>query len=263
MTERITGRQSQAHLPRYATLIRILQALALSLALGACASDVQAPATADITEDPALSNDPAMAAQLEENSRAPQWTWRDGEQRWRYVGTADTAPRVAIDGWVFEPGTLQLRIAAAPQLNSYLNRPHATVLRVIQLADLKPFEDRRTTRFGLQEMLSIDAFDPAAVLAVNQFSLLPGSDQMIAIDRMQNARYIGIVAGFYGLDGRRTARLIPVPAMDDTPTTVSWLNRLTFGFLDGIEAVPPRPAKLKMLLQLGVDQIDELKVHAH
>lgn len=262
MTERAKGRHTQGYRYTRTLFSLILAVITLGCALCACSSSPQAPATADITEDPALSNDPAIAAELEEKNASLQWLWRDGEQRWRYAGDPATAPRVAMDAWIFEPGAVQLRVIAPAQLNLYLERPHALVMRIILLADLKAFEERRATRFGLQDLLSLDSFDPS-VLGVTQYSLMPGSDQMISLDRPQNARYIGIVTGYYGLDGKRSARLIPLPAFDDTPTTTHWLARLSFGFLEGTEALPPRPAKLKMLLRLGVDQIDELKIHAH
>lgn len=214
-------------------------------------------------EDPALSDDPAVAGKLSSGLLPLQWEWSDAEQRWHYMMGGLTPPQVAMDGWLFETGGVQVRVIAAPQLNQYHDRPHAVMLRVIQLGDRKPFDERRTTTFGLQEMLSINAFDPAAVLSVSEYSLLPGADQVISLDRQLNVRYVGIVAGFYNLDGRRATRLVPIPPMDDTPASSVWLSRLTFGFLGATaEAVPPRPAKLKLLLQLGIDQIDELKVSA-
>lgn len=265
MMRRVEGRQgSCSHKFVFSSVTRIL-IVTLFAALAGCESlmSVLPFGQSQNAEDPALSEDPAVTGKMSSSLIPPQWTWSDPEQRWHFVVPSTTTPKVGMDGWIFDPGALQMRVVAAPQLNQYHDRSHSLVLRVVQLADKKPFDDRRTTSFGLQEMLTVNAFDPTAVLSVNEYSLLPGADQMISLDRQQNVRYVGIVAGFYGLDGRRVTRIVPIPAMDDTPASSAWLNRLSFGLLGASsDAVPPRPAKLKMLLHLGLDQIDELKVSA-
>lgn len=256
------GRRESYSRQRVAAGLHYAGCLLVIMTLSGCATLFSSEDVQDV-EDPALSEDPAIAGQLSSSGLPSQWTWSDAEQRWHYLTPNLQAPKVAMDGWAYEPAAIQLRVIAAPQLNQYHNRPHSLVLRVVQLADKKPFDDRRTTSFGLQEMLTVDAFDPTAVLSVNEYSLLPGADQMISLDRQQNVRYIGVVAGFYNLDGRRSSRLIPIPPIDDTPVDSGWLHSLTFGWLGTTsEAVPPRPAKLKLLLHLGFDQIDELKVSA-
>lgn len=270
MMEHVKGPLMQKRRCRAANLLRLFARLVVCsmvcLHLSGCAGQFPlslfSSAPTDDTADPALSDDPAVAAQFEASQQMPAWEWSDGEQRWLYMADPLPKPRVAADAWLFDPAAIRLRVIAPPQLNLYLDRPHSLILRVIQLGDRKAFDDRRTTTFGLQEMLSINAFDPAAVLGVSEFSLLPGTDQMISVDRLENARYIGIVAGYYGLDGRRVARLIPVPGIDMTDSKTRWLRTLSFGFLGGTETVPARPAKLKMLLQLGIDKIDLLKTHA-
>lgn len=266
MIGRFEGRLVQTRHCRKLSFVSRLFALFICLPLMGCETlSALNPfgAPPPTAEDTALSDDPAVVGQMSPGLLPPQWQWSDAEQRWRYLIEGTVAPQVAMDAWAFETGAVQLRVIAAPQLNQYHDRPHSVMLRVIQLGDRKPFDERRQTTFGLQEMLSINAFDPAAVLNVSEFSLLPGADQVISLDRQQNVRYVGVVAGFYGLDGRRAARLVPIPPMNNTAPDSSWLNRLSFGFLgETSEAVPPRPAKLKLLLQLGIDQIDTLKVSA-
>lgn len=213
------------------------------------------PQQAVPVEDPALSTDPTK------QPKGPlQWTWQDPVQRWDYTGKLSPIPTLQIDGWVFEASAVKMRIVATPQLNTFQKLPHAMLLKVFQLADPKAFKDRRELGFGLQEMLKNDAFDPS-VLAVSQYSLLPGSDQVVSFDRQLNARYIAVVAGYYGLDGKLVSRIVPVPVMNDSVQGGGWLHDLSMGYLGQADStVPPRPAKLKMVLQLGADKIDRLRV---
>ena len=208
-------------------------------------------------EDPALSTDPTK-----QPKGMQQWTWHDEVQRWDYTGTITPIPSLQMDAWVFDASAVKMRIVAVPQLNSFHDRPHAMVLKVFQLADPKAFKDRRDLGFGLQEMLKNDTFDPS-VLSATQYSLLPGADQIVSFDRQLNARYIAVVAGFYGLDGRYVARMVPVPVMDDSVKGKGWLHKLSMGYLGEADvAVPPRPAKLKIVLKLGAEKIDQLRVFA-
>jgi len=215
----------------------------------------EAPQQAVPVEDPALSIDPAKQPQ------GPfQWTWQDPMQRWDYTGALTPVPSLQMDGWVFEPSAIKLRIVTTPELNSFEKRPHALLLKVFQLSDPKAFKDRRALGFGLQEMLQNDTFDPS-VLAVSQFSLLPGADQVVTVDRQLNTRYVAVVAGYYGLDGKMVARIVPVPVMNDSVQGSGWLNQLSLGYLGQQDViVPPRPAKLKMVVKLGADKIDQFRV---
>lgn len=231
----------------------------LGLLLAGCASTPANDPDAPANNDPALSTDPAVVEQALAAPLAARWTWRDEERRWNY--SESTVPQVAMDAWSYETDAIRVRVIAPAQLNLYQNRPHSVVLRVIQLSDRKPYQDRAQTTFGLQEMLSLNDFSPD-VLSVTQRVILPGSDQVLSIDRQQNARFVALVAGYYQLDGRGATRLVPIVGMDDTPATSRLLSSLTFGMAGEVEPIPPRPARLKMLLRLGGEQIEGLRVIA-
>ncbi|CBL44797.1 Hypothetical protein HDN1F_12140 [gamma proteobacterium HdN1] len=212
--------------------------------------------------DPALDDDPAAFAEFEQNAGNSLWEWNDTRQRWHYTIENTTPPRLAQDAWPLDEGAIQLRILAAPQSNLHRGRPHALIVRVIQMSDAKPFQVRRDNLFGLKEMLTVNDFDKTAVLSVNDYSILPGSEQMLTLDRLENSRYIGIVAGFFELNGRQSARLIAIPPTDTRSTTKRWIQRLSFGFFGAPDASSLRAARLKILLQIGTDKIDSLRIRA-
>lgn len=238
-------------------LILMLSFLAGCSMLSVFQSKTANPNKSQAENDPALSTNPEVYQKAEKNPASRLWTWQDGDERWKFSG--HELPQLGADAWTYEADAIRMRMIGAPQLNLYDQRPHSLVLKVFQLSDQKPFSDHRKTVFGLQQMLTNDKFDPA-VVSVNRYIIQPGSDQVITLDRQKDARFVGIVAGFYNLDGKTSARLIRIPAFQDMSGKQGWLYTLSFGFFGGGALPTPRPAHLKMLLQLGTDHIEHLRV---
>ncbi len=215
---------------------------------------LQQPASAD---DEALSTDPSRPPEKDTESTVAPWQWSDGAQRWISAGRA-TPPRLPPDAWVFEPASTSVRIVAAPQLNWFDQRPHSVVVKVMQLSDTLAFERNRQAPFALQELLAGKAVDPS-ILDSRTVPIDPGADTVLTVDRLEQARYVGIVVGFFDLNGRQSARMIPIPPVQEVSSENKWINRLTFGWWGQGDAVA-RPARLKILLRLGQSGIDEMRV---
>ena len=154
-----------------------------------------------------------------------------------------------------EPGAISLRVVASPQLNWFDQRPHSVVLKLVQSSDSLDFERNRAAPFVLQGMLA-GTLDNSKFLDVRTYSIDPGSDTVINLDRLDLARYVGIVVGFYQLDGRES---VPVPPILEMSDESRWLNRLTLGWLGAGDPVV-RPARLKIVLRLGQFGIDDMRV---
>lgn len=207
--------------------------------------------------DPSLETDPARPPESDTDTTVAPWQWHDGAQRWRSTGSKPP-PRLTQDAWVMEPAAISLRVVASPQLNWFDQRPHSVVLKLVQASDGLDFERNRAAPFVLQGMLA-GTLDNSKFLDVRTFSIDPGSDTVINLDRLDLARYVGIVVGFYQLDGRESARLVPVPPILEMSDESIWLNRLTLGWLGAGDAVV-RPARLKIVLRLGQFGIDDMRV---
>lgn len=239
--------------------LRLGVLLLLVAMAGGCAlvgSTGMAPTVGDIP-DPALETDPARPPEADTDTTVSPWRWHDGAQRWRSTGPK-APPRLNADAWVMEPEGVSLRVVASPQLNWFDERPHSVVLKVIQASDSLDFERNRAAPFVLQGMLAGN-LDNSRFLDVRTYAIDPGADTVITLDRLDLARYVGIVVGFYRLDGRESARLVAVPPIVELSEGKRWLSWLTFGWF-GAEEATVRPARLKIVLRLGQFGIDEMRV---
>lgn len=242
-------------------ILRLALLAVIFLAAG-CASNPPDAGAEDelVEEDPGLAVDEETAETARVQSEGVRWTWHDVTERWRFVD--EQKPELMMDGWAFEEDAIRLRLTAPAGLNLFRERPHSIVVKVLQLSDRQPFTDIRKTAAGLQKALADEPFD-ASVVAMESRVLHPGADLLLSLNRVANARFVAVVAGYFSLDGKTTTRLIPVPVIATQPESSGVLGALSFGVL-GEEEVPlPRPARVKILLGLGAVSIESARVQAH
>ncbi len=114
--------------------------------------------------------------------------------------------------WSFQEKAINISIKASPQLNMFQGLPHTLVMCVYQLQDPNGFNLYIQDQKGLTDLLRCNRFD-TSVLGFKRIVVQPGASQKLQMDRAENARYIGIVAGYYSLYARGAARLYEVPVI--------------------------------------------------
>ncbi|MCZ2901841.1 type VI secretion system lipoprotein TssJ [Burkholderia thailandensis] len=147
--------------------------------------------------------------------------------------------------WDYAPDALRIDIDASPRLNEYLNAPHTLLLAVFQSADARTFRQLADDPDRLR--MTLAAGGPATdFIQTTRYVVEPGARVALSIDRAQQVRYVGIVAGYYDADGPRAARLFDVPLRIDKR-----------GWFSSTYRAAPRTLGLK--LRLGAQSITDAR----
>ena len=152
---------------------------------------------------------------------------------------------IAPAKWTYEKDALTLRVKADRQLNLYGGKPHTLQLCIYQLNDPNTFNQLINDEAGLYDLLECALFD-ASVSTTKRFIIQPGKDLVFTLDRSQGAKYIGIVAGYNTLDGKRMTRLYDIPI---TMKKKGWFIRSKYY----------EPLLLNMDMTLGPQQIQPIR----
>ncbi len=143
--------------------------------------------------------------------------------------------------WDFSRKAIQIELATDDNLNAYFNRPHTLVMGVFQLEDAKAFMQLLGDAGKLKTILATgDAGKD--VLHLDRYVVSPGKHTILDIDRVQDARFVGIVAGYYDFDPTSSSKLFRIP-----------LNIQTSGLIS--TTYTARPAHLALRVQLGPSRI--------
>ena len=110
----------------------------------------------------------------------------------------------------FEKEIIKLILQADPQLNLYKNIAHTIQLCVYQLKDPDGFNQFTETDEGRYKLLEGGMFD-ARIANFMCLNMSPGQIIPFTMDRVEGARYIGIVAGYATLQKDHIAKLITLP----------------------------------------------------
>ena len=137
--------------------------------------------------------------------------------------------------WSYEKDAINLHIVGDPALNRYQKKPHTLIACVYQLKDLNGFNQLLDEKGGLERLLECNRFD-AGVTHSKRLVVQPKEDLTESMSRTENAKYVGIVAGYYFLGKEHSVRSFPIQ--------VSWLNN---------------PKKLNVDLHMGPVGFQECK----
>ncbi len=143
--------------------------------------------------------------------------------------------------WPFRRNGIQLELIAANDINAFFNQPHTVVLGVLQMEDSKPFLQLLNDPKKLTAMLA-DGDPGKDFLHLDRYIVSPGKRDILDIDRVQDARYVAIVAGYYNFDPSGAARLFRIPLNIKSEGMVSTTYTAT-------------PANLALRLYLGRQRI--------
>lgn len=143
--------------------------------------------------------------------------------------------------WDFKRNGIQIELVAASDMNAYFNQPHTLVLGVFQLEDSKAFIQLLNDKKTLVSMLA--SGNPGKdILHMDRYVVSPDKRTILDIDRVQSAKFVGIVAGYYNFDPPAASRLFRIP-----------LNIQTEGLIS--TTYKAEPANLALRLYLGRQHI--------
>jgi type VI secretion system VasD/TssJ family lipoprotein len=135
--------------------------------------------------------------------------------------------------WRPEALAVNLNIEAAKMLNVRGGEAHPLAVCVYQLRDQGAFRNLTGGVDGLYKLLECTPFD-SSVAGVRRVVVNPGESRKVSLDREEGARFVGIVAGYYNVDGERIVRLFSIPVQTE-----------------GVVLTSRVPAPLNVTLRLG------------
>ena len=113
-------------------------------------------------------------------------------------------------GWETGKDGVLIEITSATDLNVYQNLPHTLLLTVLQMTDAAAFHKLVGDPQQLARALESGQAGTGFV-QLSRYVVSPGRRTLLALDRAQQSRYVGLVAGYYQLDAQGNARLFEVP----------------------------------------------------
>jgi type VI secretion system VasD/TssJ family lipoprotein len=157
--------------------------------------------------------------------------------------TVSGAPEQSVRS--FAPAGIQVQYAADKMLNVYDNEPHTLILAVYQLSNVNAFNNLTKNSEGLKTLLKLQNFDASAV-GMDKIIVQPGEDKNVALNRAENATWIGIVGGYFTLVPGQVNRLFSIPLITRKKgvygfrTTESRVGQMTIKLLLGPSALQER-----------------------
>jgi predicted component of type VI protein secretion system len=115
---------------------------------------------------------------------------------------------------------------------------------VYQLSDPNAFNELRMDRGGIQQLLECKRFDKS-VSSTDKVIVHPGDEETIVYDRAEDARFVGVAAGYYELWPEHVTRLVVVPVKVEV--TGRFIRKKT-----------AMPDKLELGLYLGPAEIQQI-----
>jgi type VI secretion system VasD/TssJ family lipoprotein len=145
--------------------------------------------------------------------------------------------------WTYAADGVQVAITADPQLNQSTGQPHTLALTVVQMEDPSVFAPYASNSARMSALLLADS-PPQGLLSLDRIFVSPGESRTVTLPRVEKAKYVGLVTGYYHLDPIRSARLYQIGVeMDSSGIVVKTRNA--------------SPEPLKIDLRLGADGIQE------
>lgn len=155
----------------------------------------------------------------------------------------------AVVTWPYAKNAIKVELSSDVDLNFYANRSHTLVLGVLQFDDEKTFPKLLTTPVDLAKSLATGDL-PKGVLQFDRYVVKPDARILMEVDRVQDAKFVGVVAGYYQFDPARSARYFRIPLNIDSSGLV---------FKD----YKAEPAILAFRLALGAQRIANAQSLTH
>ena len=138
--------------------------------------------------------------------------------------------------WTYGADGIQIDVRANPQLNLSEGQAHTLALTVVQFADPTVFTPYSSDSAKLTQLLLANSA-PVGMLSLQRLFIAPGEQGSISVPRAENAKYVGLAAGYYHLDAPRNTRLYRIGVDIESS-----------GFLIKNHNATPTPLKIDLLL---------------
>ena len=112
--------------------------------------------------------------------------------------------------WTFKRNAVTLDVSADLDLNLADKRPHTLVVGVMELRDPNAFLPLVQDPDRAMETLAAGK-KRTGILAMWRFIIPPGAHQLLTVDRMNHARYLGVIAGYSEYSSKQDILLRPLP----------------------------------------------------
>ena len=122
--------------------------------------------------------------------------------------------------WDFANDAVIVEIAAQPNLNQYGDEAHTLLLGVYQMSDAAPFRDLSADPVSLAKAMESGKAG-TSFLQFSRYVVSPGQHSILILDRAQQAKYIGVTAGYYRMGASTATRLFDVPVK---VTSKGWVS---------------------------------------
>lgn len=143
--------------------------------------------------------------------------------------------------WEFAENGVVIEIEADPLLNEYNGEAHTLLLGVYQMEDSAAFYKLSADSMLLAKALESGKAGDSFTHFV-RYVIAPGQKIIMAVNRAQKSKFVGIAAGYYQMDGANSTRLFQIPL------TVASDGLIT-------KSYKAAPAILNLRLSLGADSI--------
>lgn len=120
-----------------------------------------------------------------------------------------------IPSWEYDAKSIEIRYTADKLLNAFDNKPHTLLLAVYQMNNVNTFEKWSKYEDGLKKLLEVQGTDPSFV-AAQKFFVEPGESKTLVLNRTENAKWVGIVAGYYNLAPDKVTKVFKIPVKVET-----------------------------------------------
>ena len=112
--------------------------------------------------------------------------------------------------WSFEKKSVVLDVSADPDLNLSDKRSHTLVIGILELQDPNAFLPLIQDPDRAMETLAMGK-KRAGILAMWRFIIPPGAHQLLTVDRMNHAQFLGVIAGYSQYSAKQDIVLRPLP----------------------------------------------------
>lgn len=164
--------------------------------------------------------------------------------------------------WSFANDAVMMEIVSDPGLNQYDSESHTLLLGVYETADAQAFRDLAADPAALASSMATGKV-PSTFMQFSRYVVTPGQHSFLILDRAQNTRVVGLVAGYAQMSAATAVRQYDIPLV---VTIKGWIFktrttapgplvvRLNFGALGIINsqtlANGPSDADMKQARQL-------------
>jgi type VI secretion system VasD/TssJ family lipoprotein len=117
--------------------------------------------------------------------------------------------------WSYATDSVLFEIAADPGLNQFDGQSHTLLLGIYETADAQAFRNLAADPNALAETMATGKVPPTFA-QFSRYVVAPGQHSYLILDRAQNTRSIGLVAGYAQFATANAARQFDVPVVTKT-----------------------------------------------